>query len=110
MVPMATATCLADSEIIKVTLTTMIWTIVCFGITFFVLKRYAFAPVQKMLDERRERIREALAEADRAREEARRLLEEHRQLIADARTDAESIRQEVRQDAEALRERAREDV
>jgi len=101
---------LAASGIIKVTPGLMIWTIVCFGITFFVLKRYAFAPVQKMLDERRERIHEALSEADRARAEARKLLEEHRALIAQARTDAESIRQDVRRDAEALRERAREEV
>ena len=65
---------LAASGLIKVTPGLMIWTIVCFGITFFVLKRYAFAPVQKMLDERRARIRESLAEADHARAEARRLL------------------------------------
>jgi F-type H+-transporting ATPase subunit b len=107
---MAPSAFLAASGIIKVTPGLMIWTIVCFGITFFVLKRYAFAPVQKMLDERRDRIREALSEADRAREEARKLLEEHRALIAQARTDAESIRQEVRRDAEALRERAREEL
>ena len=35
----------------------MIWTLVCFLIAFFVLKRYAFGPIQKMIDERRERIR-----------------------------------------------------
>ena len=88
----------------------MIWTIVCFLVTFFVLKRFAFGPIQKMIDERRQRIRESLTEADRAREEARKLLEEHRQLIAQARTEAEGIRQDVRRDAEALRERAREEL
>ena len=41
------------------------------SITFFVLKRFAFGPIQKMIDERRERIRESIEEADRAREEAR---------------------------------------
>ena len=100
----------ASSGLIKVTPGLMIWTIVCFGITFFVLKRYAFAPVQKMLDERRERIRESLAEADHARVEARRLLEEHRALIGQARQEAEAIRQDVRADAEKLRERAREEI
>ena len=39
-------------------------------ITFFVLKRYAFGPIQKVIDERRERIRQALEEADSARGEA----------------------------------------
>ena len=65
----------------------MIWTIVCFLITLFVLKRYAFGPIQKAIDERRDRIRASLEEADRAREEARRLLEEHRKLISSAQTD-----------------------
>ena len=78
----------------------MIWTIVCFGVAFFVLKRWAFGPIQKIIDERRERIRQSLAEADNAREEARQLLEEHRRLIGQARAEAEEIRQEVRRDAE----------
>ena len=44
----------------------MIWTLISFGITFFVLKRYAFGPIQKLIDDRRERIRESVEEADRA--------------------------------------------
>jgi F-type H+-transporting ATPase subunit b len=101
---------LAASDLIKVTPGLMIWTIVCFGLTFFVLKRWIFGPVQKMLDERRERIRQSLAEADRARVEARKLLEEHRALIGQARAEAEEIRQEVRADAEKMRELARKEV
>jgi F-type H+-transporting ATPase subunit b len=101
---------LGANALIEVVPGLMIWTIVCFLATFFVLRRYAFGPIQKMIDERRQRIRDSLNEADRAREEARKLLEEHRKLIAQARTDAEEIRQDVRRDAEALRERAREDL
>ena len=78
----------------------MIWTIVCFLITLFVLKRYAFGPIQKAIDERRERIRQSLDEADQAREEARKLLEEHRKLIGSAKTDAEEILAEARRVAE----------
>jgi F-type H+-transporting ATPase subunit b len=101
---------LASNPLIQVTPGLMIWTIVCFAIAFFVLRRYAFGPIQKTIDERRERIRQSLAEADHAREEARRLLEEHRQLLAQAREDAEEIRAEVRQDAETMRERVREEI
>jgi len=101
---------LGANALIEVVPGLMIWTIVCFLATFFVLRRYAFGPIQKMIDERRQRIRDSLNEADRAREEARKLLEEHRQLIAQARSEAEEIRQDVRRDAEALRERAREDL
>ena len=49
----------------------MIWTLICFAITFFVLKRFAFGPIQKTIDERRDRIRAAVDEADNARDEAR---------------------------------------
>src|SRR3954463_2371876 len=101
---------LAANPLIQVTPGLMIWTIVCFAVAFFVLKRWAFGPVQKMIDERRERIRQSLAEADHAREEARKLLEEHRKLIGQARAEAEEIRQEVRRDAELLRDRAREEI
>ena len=101
---------LGANALIEVVPGLMIWTIVCFLATFFVLRRFAFGPIQKMIDERRQRIRDSLNEADRAREEARKLLEEHRQLIAQARSEAEEIRQDVRRDAEALRERAREDL
>ena len=101
---------LAANPLIQVTPGLMIWTIVCFAIAFWVLKRYAFGPIQKTIDERRDRIRQSLAEADNARAEARRLLEEHRKLIGQAREDAEEIRAEVRRDAEAARERVREET
>ena len=101
---------LATNPLIQVTPGLMIWTIVCFLVTLYVLKRWAFGPIQTLIDERRERIRQSLAEADNAREEARKLLEEHRALIGQARHEAEEIRQEVRADAEKLRERAREEV
>src|SRR3954468_17933421 len=101
-------TVLAANPLIQVTPGLMIWTIVCFFITLFVLRRYAFAPIQKMIDERRERIRQSLEEADRAREEARHLLEEHRSLIARARQDADEILADARRVGEAQRERVRE--
>jgi F-type H+-transporting ATPase subunit b len=100
----------ATNPLIQVTPGLMIWTIVCFGITFFVLKRFAFGPIQKLIDERRDNIRQSLAEADNARAEARKLLEEHRALIGQAREQAEEIRHEVRADAEKLRARSREEV
>jgi F-type H+-transporting ATPase subunit b len=101
---------LAANPLIQVTPGLMIWTIVCFLITLYVLKRYAFGPIQKAIDERRDRIRESLNEADRAREEARKLLEEHRKLIASAQTDAEEILSEARRVADANERRMREEL
>ena len=66
------------NPLIKVMPGLMIWTIVCFGITFFVLKRYAFGPSRRSSTSGASGSAQALAEADNAREEARKLLEEHR--------------------------------
>lgn len=88
----------------------MIWTLICFAITFYVLKRFAFGPIQKTIDDRRDRIRKAVEEADNAREEARELLEQHRQLIANAKGEAAEILAEARRVADAQLERVREEA
>jgi F-type H+-transporting ATPase subunit b len=88
----------------------MIWTIVSFAIAFFVLRKYAFGPIQRVIDERRKRILDALEEAERSRDEARRLIEEHRSLLGRARADAEEILAEGRKIAEAQRERMKEET
>jgi len=101
---------LGANALIQVVPGLMIWTLVAFVITLFVLKRYAFGPIQKLIDERRDRIRQSIEEADNAREEARKLLEEHRALIGQARTDAEAILTEARHVADSQRERVREET
>jgi F-type H+-transporting ATPase subunit b len=98
---------LATNPLIQVTPGLMIWTIVCFLVVLFVLKRFAFAPVQQMIDTRRERIQSALDEADNARTEARELLEEHRKLIGQAKTESEEILAEARRISDAQRERVK---
>ena len=98
---------LATSPLIQVTPGLMIWTIICFGITFFVLRKFAFGPIQQMIDARREKIEQAIAEADNARQEARKLLEEHKKLIGQAKSEAEEILSEARRVGDAQRERVR---
>ena len=98
------------SGLIQVVPGLMIWTIVCFLVVLYVLKRFAFGPIQKTLDDRRERIRQAIDEADHAREEARSLLEEHRKLIGQAKSEAEEILAEARKVGDAQRERVREET
>jgi F-type H+-transporting ATPase subunit b len=101
---------LATSPLIQVTPGLMIWTIICFGITFFVLRKFAFGPIQQMIDARREKIEQAIAEADNARQEARTLLEEHKKLIGQAKSEAEEILSEARRVGEAQRERVRQET
>jgi F-type H+-transporting ATPase subunit b len=101
---------LAANPLIKVIPGLMIWTLISFAITLFVLKKYAFGPIQKMIDTRREGIRQSVEEADRAREEAKILLEEHKSLIGQAKSDAEGILAEARKLADAQSARMREET
>jgi F-type H+-transporting ATPase subunit b len=101
---------LGSNPLIQVTPGLMIWTIVCFLVALFVLKRFAFGPIQTLIDERRERIRRSLEEADDAREEARKLLEEHRKLIGQARNEAEEILSEARQVGKAMQQRVKDET
>jgi F-type H+-transporting ATPase subunit b len=101
---------LGANALISVTPGLMIWTIVCFLIALYVLKRYAFGPIQQMIDARREQIRRSIEEADNARDEARKLLEEHRALMNEARGEAEQILVEARRNREGMEQRMREET
>ena len=101
---------LAANPLIEVRPGLMIWTVICFLVVLFVLKRYAFGPIQQMIDTRRERIQQAIAEADNAREEARKLLEEHRKLIGQAKSESEEILVEARRLADAQRDRVKQET
>ncbi len=91
----------SSNDLIKVVPGLMIWTLIAFAITFFVLKKYAFGPIQKTIEARRDRIREAIDEADKARTEARELLEQNRAILAQARSESADILAEARKVADA---------
>jgi F-type H+-transporting ATPase subunit b len=104
------STVLASSGLIKVAPGLMIWTLIAVAITFFVLKKYAFGPIQKTIDDRRDRIQQAIDEADNARNEARALLEQHRALIAEAKSESAEILGDARKVADAQIARAKEEA
>ena len=100
----------ASSPLTKIIPGLMIWTIVFFGLTFLILKRYAFGPIQAQIDARRKRIAEAIKEADDARTEARELLEQHRALIGQAKSESAEILAETRKVADAQMARVRDEA
>jgi F-type H+-transporting ATPase subunit b len=100
----------AEPSLIDINFGLMFWTLVTFVIVLIVLKKYAFGPIQKGIDARRDHIRASIDEADRAREEAHNLLEEHRKLIGAAKAEAEAILAESRRIADAQRERVRNET
>jgi F-type H+-transporting ATPase subunit b len=95
------------ADLISVVPGLMVWTIIAFGLTFFVLRRFAFGPIQKLIDERRDRIREALDEADKARHEARELRELTKHEREEAKAERERILDDSRRQGQAQFEQAR---
>jgi F-type H+-transporting ATPase subunit b len=98
------------ADLISVVPGLMVWTIIAFGLTFFLLRRFAFGPVQRIIDQRRDRIREALDEADKARQEARQLRELTLEEREEAKAQREQILEETRRQAQALFEQARKNA
>jgi F-type H+-transporting ATPase subunit b len=97
----------SSNDLISVVPGLMIWTIVTFAIVFFVLRKLAFGRIQSLIDQRRDRIRLALDEADKAREEARELRELTQQEREAAKSERETILEEARRQGQAQFDQAR---
>src|SRR4051794_15504504 len=69
----------------------MIWTLVVFGISIFVLAKFAFPRISEALDKRQKAIEESIDFAERTRTEAEALLQEYRERLAEARSQADEI-------------------
>jgi F-type H+-transporting ATPase subunit b len=79
----------------------MIWTLVLFVFTMWVLSRLAFPRIQQALEKRANAIRESIEAAERQREEADQLLKEYRERLREAREQADEIVARARKAAEA---------
>jgi F-type H+-transporting ATPase subunit b len=78
----------------------MIWTLLLFGITMWVLSKVAFPRIQEALDKRAKVIRESIEAAERQRLESEKLLEEYRERLREAREQADDIVARARKAAE----------
>ena len=83
-------------------------TLVVFGLVIVVLGKYAWPPILHALNEREARIRAALENAQREREEADRLLAEYERKIEAARQEAAAIVEAGRRNAEEVARRIQE--
>jgi F-type H+-transporting ATPase subunit b len=69
----------------------MIWLLLAFFVTLFILRKYAFPAIGDALDRRQRAIEESIDAAERTREEADALLADYRRRLADARAQADEI-------------------
>jgi len=87
---------LYDSTLITPTTGLMIWTLVTFVIVLLILRRYAFGPLQQVIDARRTQITADLDAAETARKDAQEALADYRQQLAEARKEATKIVEDAR--------------
>jgi F-type H+-transporting ATPase subunit b len=69
----------------------MIWTLLAFGITLYILWKLAFPRIAEALDRRQKVIEDSIDTAERTKVEADQLLAEYRERLHEARAQAEEI-------------------
>jgi F-type H+-transporting ATPase subunit b len=79
----------------------MIWTLIVFTISLFILRKLVFPRIQDALDRRQRAIEEAIDAAEHTRVEADQLLAEYRERLTQAREQADEIVARARKAGEA---------
>jgi len=88
----------------------MIWTLVVFAISLYVLNKAVFPRIRDALDARASAVAESIDAAERTRKQADELLEEYRERLQEARQQAEEILARAQKTAQAHEARAREEA
>jgi F-type H+-transporting ATPase subunit b len=101
MTPLASS---SGSFLISPNVGLMIWTLVVFGISLFILSRAVFPRIRDALDRRQKAIEESIDVQERLRADAEQVLDEYREQLKQARVQAEEIVQRAR-DAAKVEER-----
>ena len=79
----------------------MIWTLIAFLVTLWFLNRFAFPRIKEALDKRAALIEDSIKSAELSKTEAEALLEEYRERLKEARTQADDIVVRARKNAES---------
>jgi F-type H+-transporting ATPase subunit b len=88
----------------------MVWTLLLFVLSMVVLARLAFPRITEALDRRQKAIEDSIDAAQHTREQADQLLEEYRQRLREARGQADEIIERARKAAEAHERDAHEEA
>jgi F-type H+-transporting ATPase subunit b len=88
----------------------MVWTLLLFGISMYVLAKLAFPRISEALDRRQKAIEDSIDAADRTRKQADELLAEYRERLKEARAQADEIVARSRKAAETHERDAKEEA
>ena len=81
----------------------IIWGAISFFLLLLAMWKFALPPIKKMMQDRTDKIRDNLDEAEATKSEAQRILEEYQLQLADAKNESARIIDEARQTAEQMR-------
>ncbi len=79
------------------------WTVVAFGIVFFILSKYAWPAITTAMETREEKITESMERAERALAEAKQISADNEKARREAEQEAQRILREAREASEHLR-------
>jgi F-type H+-transporting ATPase subunit b len=88
----------------------MVWTLLLFGISMYVLAKLAFPRISAALDRRQKAIEDSIEAAEHTRVQADQLLAEYRERLREARGQADDIVARARKAAEAHERDAQEEA
>src|SRR6201984_3403204 len=86
----------------------MVWTIVVFVISLVILRRAIFPRIGEALDKRVKKIEGEIDGAHQIRQEAEKVLDEYRERLKEARAQADEIVQRARQSADTHEQESKE--
>ena len=90
-------------ELVKPAIGLVFWMTLCFVLLILLLKKYAWKPILKALDEREKSIESALSQAQEARSKIEDLQKDQEQIIREAKKERELILNEAKKLAEEYR-------
>jgi F-type H+-transporting ATPase subunit b len=88
----------------------MIWTLLLFGFSLLILRRWVFPRISAALDRRQHAIEESIDEAEEIRRRANQLLDEYRERLAESREQAQEIIQRAQKAADAREQESEEET
>jgi len=86
----------------------LFWTLVAFGIVFFILKKFAWKPILYSLDQRERTIADSLATAEKVKAEMAMLKSENEALLAQAREERAHMLKEAKETKDRIINEAKE--
>lgn len=95
-------------ELVTPHLGLIFWMTISFGLVLFILKKFAWKPIMTMLNEREEKIENALRAADKAHEEMADLKFSNEQLLKEAKNERDLMLRDARKISENVINEARE--